>query len=135
MTSETHPRQTNPYLLGAGIGLASMAVAIFGGYACGAQNEQKLNQRVAVAYASCADVEAAGKAPLHRGDPGYSAKLDRDGDGTACDQAGGTDTAALRVDGLNGAECQAFAEKQTRLNPGSSWTSRMDGTTCVVSAD
>jgi hypothetical protein len=38
-----------------------------------------------VAYSSCADVKAAGKAPIHKGDPGYSTKLDRDGDGTACD--------------------------------------------------
>lgn len=37
-----------------------------------------------VTYANCADVRAAGKAPLHRGDPGYSSKLDRDGDGVAC---------------------------------------------------
>lgn len=36
-------------------------------------------------YASCADARAAGAAPLHRGDPGYSAKLDRDGDGVACE--------------------------------------------------
>lgn len=39
----------------------------------------------AVSYASCGEVRAAGKAPLHLGDPGYSSKLDRDGDGTACD--------------------------------------------------
>jgi len=37
-----------------------------------------------VDYASCGEVRAAGKAPLHRGDPGYSTKLDRDGDGVAC---------------------------------------------------
>jgi hypothetical protein len=38
----------------------------------------------AVSYANCDEVRAAGKAPLHSGDPGYSAKLDRDGDGVAC---------------------------------------------------
>ncbi|MEU1761231.1 excalibur calcium-binding domain-containing protein [Micromonospora sp. NPDC005652] len=38
-----------------------------------------------VYYANCSAVRAAGKAPLHRGDPGYSRKLDRDGDGTACE--------------------------------------------------
>ncbi len=37
-----------------------------------------------VDYANCDAVRAAGKAPLRRGDPGYSAKLDRDGDGVAC---------------------------------------------------
>ncbi|MFI6432853.1 DUF1524 domain-containing protein [Rhodococcus oryzae] len=36
-------------------------------------------------YANCAAVRAAGAAPLHAGQPGYSSKLDRDGDGTACE--------------------------------------------------
>jgi hypothetical protein len=26
-----------------------------------------------------------GAAPIHRGEPGYSSKLDRDGDGIACE--------------------------------------------------
>ncbi|WP_308640126.1 excalibur calcium-binding domain-containing protein [Paenibacillus silvisoli] len=38
-----------------------------------------------VTYANCAEVKAAGKAPLHSGDPGYSFKLDRDKDGVACE--------------------------------------------------
>ncbi|WP_245697741.1 excalibur calcium-binding domain-containing protein [Paenibacillus oryzae] len=37
-----------------------------------------------VVYANCAAVREAGKAPLYKGDPGYSSKLDRDGDGVAC---------------------------------------------------
>ncbi|MCD2193568.1 thermonuclease family protein [Actinomycetospora endophytica] len=36
-------------------------------------------------YANCTAARAAGVAPLHRGEPGYSAKLDRDGDGIACE--------------------------------------------------
>jgi hypothetical protein len=40
----------------------------------------------AVSYHNCAEVRAAGKAPLHRGDPGYSRKLDKNGDGVACDR-------------------------------------------------
>jgi hypothetical protein len=40
---------------------------------------------LAVSYHNCAQVRAAGKAPLHRGDPGYSRKLDKNGDGVACD--------------------------------------------------
>jgi hypothetical protein len=36
-------------------------------------------------YRNCAEVRAAGKAPLRRGDPGYGAHLDRDGDGIACE--------------------------------------------------
>ncbi|MGP5044090.1 excalibur calcium-binding domain-containing protein [Glutamicibacter ardleyensis] len=30
-------------------------------------------------------MKAAGAAPIYRGDPGYSGKLDRDGDGVACE--------------------------------------------------
>ena len=37
-----------------------------------------------VHYSSCAEARAAGKAPLHVGEPGYSAALDPDGDGVAC---------------------------------------------------
>lgn len=36
-------------------------------------------------YATCREARAAGAAPIRRGDPGYSAKLDRDGDGVACE--------------------------------------------------
>jgi len=36
-------------------------------------------------YQNCSAVRAAGKAPLKKGDPGYSRKLDRDGDGVACE--------------------------------------------------
>ncbi|MCU6794868.1 thermonuclease family protein [Paenibacillus sp. WQ 127069] len=36
-------------------------------------------------YNNCTEVKKAGKAPLHRGDPGYSSKLDRDGDGIVCE--------------------------------------------------
>lgn len=36
-------------------------------------------------YRNCSAVRAAGKAPLYRGQPGYSTKLDRDRDGVACE--------------------------------------------------
>lgn len=36
-------------------------------------------------YSSCADAREAGVTPLYEGDPGYSRKLDRDGDGVACE--------------------------------------------------
>lgn len=38
-----------------------------------------------VVYNNCSDVRTAGKAPIKRGQPGYSSKLDRDGDGIACE--------------------------------------------------
>ncbi|CAM5570931.1 hypothetical protein SALBM135S_00467 [Streptomyces alboniger] len=39
----------------------------------------------AVYYENCSEARAAGAAPVHRGDPGYGAHLDRDGDGIGCD--------------------------------------------------
>ncbi|GAA1304401.1 GmrSD restriction endonuclease domain-containing protein [Brachybacterium tyrofermentans] len=36
-------------------------------------------------YKNCDAVRAAGAAPIHAGDPGYSSKLDRDGDGVGCE--------------------------------------------------
>ena len=42
-------------------------------------------QQQDVYYPNCSAVRAAGKAPLHQGDPGYSTRLDRDRDGVACE--------------------------------------------------
>jgi micrococcal nuclease len=39
-----------------------------------------------VHYKSCTEVKNAGKAPIHKGEPGYSTSLDRDGDGIACEK-------------------------------------------------
>jgi hypothetical protein len=38
-----------------------------------------------VYYRSCKDAWAAGKAPIHEGQPGYRSGLDGDGDGIACE--------------------------------------------------
>jgi hypothetical protein len=38
-----------------------------------------------ISFASCKEVKDAGKAPIRKGDPGYTLKLDRDGDGIACE--------------------------------------------------
>ena len=38
-----------------------------------------------VFYSGCGEVRAAGAAPLHRGQPGYRAGMDGDGDGIACE--------------------------------------------------
>lgn len=40
---------------------------------------------VSVYYANCTAARAAGAAPVRRGDPGYRAGLDRDGDGVGCE--------------------------------------------------
>lgn len=42
-------------------------------------------QSADVYYPNCAAARAAGAAPIHAGQPGYSRKLDRDGDGVACE--------------------------------------------------
>ncbi|MFE9116113.1 excalibur calcium-binding domain-containing protein [Streptomyces sp. NPDC007172] len=39
-----------------------------------------------VYYKNCTAARAAGVTPLHRGDPGYAPRLDRDGDGIACER-------------------------------------------------
>nr|WP_232328533.1 excalibur calcium-binding domain-containing protein [Kibdelosporangium sp. MJ126-NF4]CTQ94359.1 hypothetical protein [Kibdelosporangium sp. MJ126-NF4] len=36
------------------------------------------------AYKNCTEVNAAGKGPIRRGDPGFADWLDTDGDGIAC---------------------------------------------------
>jgi hypothetical protein len=36
-------------------------------------------------YAGCDEVRAAGKAPLYASQPGYSERMDGDGDGVACE--------------------------------------------------
>jgi hypothetical protein len=46
----------------------------------------KLTDKATVYYSNCTVVRAAGKAPLYKTDPGYSRKLDRDGDGIACER-------------------------------------------------
>lgn len=43
-------------------------------------------QPVTVTYENCTAVWAAIGGPIHRGDPGYSSDLDRDDDGTGCEQ-------------------------------------------------
>ena len=41
--------------------------------------------RSSTKYANCSEARAAGEAPVRAGDPGYSRKLDRDGDGVGCE--------------------------------------------------
>ncbi len=44
------------------------------------------------AFENCEAAVAAGKAPLRKGEPGYAAKLDTDGDGVACESGSGKST-------------------------------------------
>lgn len=47
--------------------------------------ELEQDQQSYVSYANCTEARAAGAAPIHRGEPGYASRLDRDGDGIGCD--------------------------------------------------
>ena len=49
------------------------------------QQQQFVTQPQQGSYRNCSEARAAGAAPLYRGQPGYSARLDRDGDGIACE--------------------------------------------------
>ncbi|MCL6663519.1 thermonuclease family protein [Paenibacillus amylolyticus] len=51
--------------------------------------EVKVKEELAVAnvyYKNCDAVRAAGADPIYKGEPGYSRKLDRDGDGIGCER-------------------------------------------------
>lgn len=45
----------------------------------------------AAPFSNCDQARAAGAAPIYLGQPGYSRKLDRDGDGIACDTGSGSE--------------------------------------------
>lgn len=46
---------------------------------------QEASAPESVSYANCTEARNAGAAPVRRGDPGYSSRLDRDGDGVGCE--------------------------------------------------
>jgi hypothetical protein len=46
---------------------------------------RSLRQASGGAFVNCTAARAAGAAPVRRGDPGYGAHLDRDGDGIGCE--------------------------------------------------
>ncbi|WP_288667926.1 DUF4236 domain-containing protein [uncultured Bifidobacterium sp.] len=50
------------------------------------QQQAQQQQQASTYYPNCTAAKAAGAAPLYRGQPGYSTKLDRDGDGVACEK-------------------------------------------------
>jgi hypothetical protein len=49
------------------------------------ESQQEPAAAPAAYYANCTAAKRAGAAPLYRGQPGYRAALDRDGDGVACE--------------------------------------------------
>lgn len=63
-----------------------------GGYHChrsrsvtrAAPYSQQLSPKT-TPFRNCAEARAAGAAPVRAGDPGFSKKLDRDGDGIGCE--------------------------------------------------
>ena len=49
------------------------------------QSSTNTNNNKDIVYKNCSEAREAGVTPLYKGDPGYSGKLDRDGDGIACE--------------------------------------------------
>lgn len=47
--------------------------------------EEARQREDSIYYRNCEAVRLAGKAPLHRGDPGYREGIDGDSDGVACE--------------------------------------------------
>ena len=66
-----------------------VVLTFLGVYNLPAVTQEEVTARDAVEqsvhYSGCNEVRAAGKAPLHRGDPGYGEHMDGDGDGVACE--------------------------------------------------
>lgn len=50
------------------------------------EEQPKQAEQNNIVYENCTQVRKAGKAPIKQGEPGYSKKLDKDGDGIACDK-------------------------------------------------
>lgn len=111
-----------------------------GGYHChrGSPAPRRRPQSVYTApkpniYANCAEVINAGAAPLRIGDAGYSTKLDRDGDGVACENgmSGGSQTVS------NPAQAKALAlpSASAASTPSSNLTPPIEGTAQVLDGD
>lgn len=49
------------------------------------QSTASTDGRSSWSYRNCAQVRAAGAAPIYAGEPGYGPHLDRDGDGIGCE--------------------------------------------------
>ncbi|MER6649852.1 excalibur calcium-binding domain-containing protein [Streptomyces sp. NPDC000971] len=56
----------------------------------------------AVSYENCDAARAAGAAPVRRGEPGYAAHLDRDGDGVGCEPYGSSGSSGGLSGGSSG---------------------------------
>ena len=72
--------------------VGSLAVPIDAADARGRKRARKSSSSKAYAassgggFRSCAQARAAGAAPVRSGDAGYSRRIDRDGDGVACER-------------------------------------------------
>lgn len=81
-------------LIGAVIGVASLAIAPEGRSALMRQAndiavstglKRQREPQVGDAWGGCNDAREAGTSPIYRGEPGYRADMDGDGDGIACE--------------------------------------------------
>lgn len=72
--------------------IAAVLVGGLGGYAWSSlppaafqSPDERERIEHSVYYSGCAEVRAAGRAPLYAGQPGYREGMDGDGDGMACE--------------------------------------------------
>ena len=63
------------------IKVAFVALLVWGLFAQPVTAEENIH------FSSCKEAWENGYSDIHRGEPGYSSKLDRDGDGIACERA------------------------------------------------
>lgn len=70
----------------AGLVCLSVTVAPAAGAAPTAPTPSPSKPPPARHFANCKQACAAGVAPMHRGDPNYDPRLDRDNDGIACEK-------------------------------------------------
>ena len=86
---KTRKRSFNQGLLGVALAQGIALVTVFFIMPAMMETPEERAARHAVersvTYSGCNEVRAAGKAPLHRGEPGYRSNMDGDGDGTACE--------------------------------------------------
>lgn len=90
-------KRDTPVLITLIGGLGLFAIA-FGFIACGGAKSEQGGQ--VAAFASCAEAKDAGYQSMKKGEAGYSARLDGDGDGVACGSEKAFDPQAYCVERL-----------------------------------
>ncbi len=70
------------------LAVAAMPASAAGKKSSGGKRGASKGGGSSLSFRSCKQARAAGYSHMRKGQPGYSRKLDRDGDGIACDKHG-----------------------------------------------